>query len=398
MRMDELDEKEKGTDVTETKDVTTGIDKALKAKLIELGLNEEQVNKLEKEGVKVEADLRDLTAAEIKEITECGIVISKKIKAAVIPVVVEKTVATETTQPSFDILPQVPDDNSFVEMLKVGGVPKVGVTELISAIKGTLADSTGLFKLPKIIIDSMEKFAESQDEPVGTDYYTLQKMVTRHSYAEIFAALDLDSASVTLEKKKKLLDRLAKLLWPALSGYHQQVVGWVQAWQQGAANPAAMMMAMTSVMSGSGAMPAGMLQAPDTSVLKDAAESVINEINKVFSGTGLVIARAIALDASRIKEVLDNPTLPIQVGAASREQMLKSFNVNVSADYVRLERNITRYALAILEFPKVTAGQSELAYLTALFQLGTAIPWDKLGSSAADKEVRPAAGNSFRGI
>lgn len=377
----------------------------LKKKLQELGLNEEQIGKLETEGVKTEEDMTLLKDEEIRSYSGCGGVIAKKIAKAFIPVVETlKAAEVPATQPSLDILPQVPDDTSFVAMLKVGGELKVGITEVIAAIRAALADRSGLYDLPKILIGRMEKFSEEQEEPCGKDFYDLQKLVTRHNYAEIFSALDIDSASVTQPKKDKLLERLGIDLWPALSDYNQQIITWVQAWQQGAANPAAMMVAMTAMMSGGqSGMPAGMMQPPDTNVLHDAAEGVIDKINRVFSGTGIVIARALALDANRIKEVLENSALPAQIGATNREQMLKMLEVNVSADYVRLERNITRYALAIMEFPKVTAGQAELSYLTALFQLGSAIPWEKLShivaglkSSGRNKEDRPDGGNGFR--
>jgi hypothetical protein len=390
MRMD-TDDKEKDV-VKETTDVK-GIDETLKTKLIGLGLKEEQVKKLEDEGVANEADVLMLTADQIKEFTGCGLITAKKVLVALVPVVEKPVVSTSVEAPiSYDALPQVPDDSSFLEMLRSGGILKPGPTEVISAIRSALADRSNLYELPNIIIKSMESFAEKQDEPVSAEYYTIQKLVTRRNYSEIFAALDLDSASVTKEKKRKLLDKLETFLWPAVSGYHKQVVSWVQAWQQGAANPAIMMAAITSLASGgTSGLPAGIMQPPDSSGLRDAAEGVIDQINKVFSGTGIVIARALALDANRIKEVLDNSNLPVQVGATNREQMLKMFGVNVSADYVRLERNITRYALAIMEFPKVTAGQSELVYLNALYQLGTAIPWDKL------EEGLPKKGSSFHG-
>jgi hypothetical protein len=84
------------------------------------------------------------------------------------------------------------------------------------------------------------------------------------------------------------------------------------------------------------------------------------------------------------KEVLEDANLPAAVGAVNKEQMLKMLGVAISADYVRIERNVTRYALSAMEFPKVTSGPEELNYLSALFQLGTSIQWDKLpGGSTA---------------
>jgi len=375
------------------------MNETLKTRLTELGLNEDQISKLEAEGAKTEADMIGLSPDEIKNMCGCGLIIAKAIAKAFVPAEPEKEIPPPVTstspavQPPMDVLPQVPDDLSFLNMLKVGGILKIGKTETIAAIRACLAYQSGLYELPKILMNLMEKFAEEQEEPCGPEFYSLQKLLTRRSYAEIFAALEIDTASVTQAKKEALLRKLQLTLLPALSGYHQQIVNWFNTYQQAVANPAAMVSMFSMFASGNGGVASTMVQAPDTNVLHDATEGVIDKINKVFAGTGIVIARALALDANNIKEVLENPALPAQIGASTHDQMIKMLGVNVSADYVRLERNITRYALSITEFPSVTAGQSELTYLTALFTLGNAIPWDKLTT----KEVVAGNGSSFRG-
>jgi hypothetical protein len=140
-----------------------------------------------------------------------------------------------------------------------------------------------------------------------------------------------------------------------------------------------------------GVMPPGMLQPPETAGLRDEAEAVIDKINKVFAGVGIPVARALAYDATRIKGILEDPTLPAAMGVTSREQMLRALGVEVGSDYVRLERNVTRYALAIMELPKVSSGNEEYGYLGAMLQLGAQIPWDKLS-----KGGRPGTGGGFR--
>lgn len=277
-----------------------------------------------------------------------------------------------------DVLPSVPDDGSFLEMLKVGGVLKIGPTEIISATKAALAARVGLYKLPDKLADAMERQADQLDEPAPESYYELLNMLTRRSYAEVLSVLNIKGQYVSEARKKALLNRLEGGLWQSLKDFHNQLLAWQDAWMKGAANPAAMMAAF-SVMAGGGAgMPPGMLQPPDTSPVRDAAESVINQINKVFAGPGIPVSRALAYDALQIKKVLEDDRLPGAVGAANREQMLKMLGVDVAADYVRLERNVTKYIMAIMELPKVTSGQSELAYLTAMITLGVSIPWDKL--------------------
>ena len=125
-------------------------------------------------------------------------------------------------------------------------------------------------------------------------------------------------------------------------------------------------------------MPPGMIQPPSTDPLRDSAESVITGINRIFAGTGIPVAMALAYDAQQIRRALENPSLPVQVGAANREQMLRKLGVAVTSDYPRLEQNLKQYTLGVIELPNVTAGQTEMAFVAALYQLGSQIPWDKL--------------------
>lgn len=282
--------------------------------------------------------------------------------------------------PSLDVLPSVPDDTSFLASLKAGGELKVDRTTVISAIQAGFANRVGLYQLPAALVERMEAQAENLEEPVGPDFYRMRKLITRQSYAEIFAAMDgVEAQFVTQGRKTALLGKLDNALWPALFGFHGQLKSWFETWQQGASTPANMMAAMLALAGGgAGALPPGMMQPPPTDALRSEAEAVIVKINRVFAGTGIPVARALAYDALRIKEVLDNGSLPAQIGAANRDQMLKLLNVGVTSDVVRMERNVVRYALSIMDFDKVTGGNSELAYLTSLHMLGGQIQWERL--------------------
>lgn len=294
----------------------------------------------------------------------------------------------ESTGPSLDVLPYVPDDESFIAALKVGGELKVNKDHVTAAVKAGLASKTRLFDLPSTLLERMEEWAESQDEPCGEAFFDLQRMITERRYAEVLAAINVDGRLISEKRKSAFLTRLDERLWDSLVGFHRQLVAWQQSWNEGMANPAAMMAGIAAMMSGSGVMPPGMMQPPPTDTLRDAAEGVIDKINNVFAGLGVPVARALAYDASRIKAVIMNPQLPAMVGATTRDQMLKMLGVNVTADYVRLERNIARYTLAIMEYKNVPSGNSELAYLAAMFTLGHSIPWDQLTSSPSPSPKR----------
>jgi hypothetical protein len=150
--------------------------------------------------------------------------------------------------------------------------------------------------------------------------------------------------------------------------------------------------AMVSAFSSEGVattLPPGLMAPPDASSVRDSAESVINSVNKIFAGIGIPIAKALAYEAYNIKMVLENTSLPASLGAVNREQMLKMLKADISSDYVRLEANVTRFMLSILELPKIMAGPQESVYLGAMLQLGLSIQWDKLISSGISHKKEP---------
>lgn len=169
------------------------------------------------------------------------------------------------------------------------------------------------------------------------------------------------------------------LLWTQIESFQDQLAAWNKNWNETANNPAMLTSTIVSALtSGASAMPTGMMQPPDTAYLKDAAESTIAVINKIFAGFGIPIARALAYEAQQIKTILENDKLPMMIGATSRELMLKMLGVDVTSDYVRLERNLVQYVVAIMEYPKVTSGQNELLYLSEMLKLGISIDFNKV--------------------
>jgi len=277
------------------------------------------------------------------------------------------------------VLPSIPDDTSFVESLKVGGVLKVGITEIISAIKAALADRVKFYDLPNDLKERMERTAETLEEPCSEDYYNIRKLVTRRNYSEVLHALGIDGGTfITENGKAKFLAKLEELLWEEVYSFQQILSAWNKLWMETAGNPGVVAAAIAAAVGGSG-IPAGMMQQPpETAHLRDAAEKAIMVINKIFAGLGIPLVRALAYEAQKIKEVLENPKLPALVGAENRERMLKMLGVDVAGDYVRLERNLVQYIVAIMEYPKTTSDQTEIIYLNAMLQLGSSIPWDKL--------------------
>jgi hypothetical protein len=285
--------------------------------------------------------------------------------------------------PAMDLLPEVPNDGSWLQALKAGGTLKIDDATVISAVRAALADRVGLYDLPKKVAEAMEIQADETLEQLDLRFFSLRKQLTQRSYAEIFAAIDgLDGNFVTERRKRGLLEKINSYLWPTIISFQSQLKGWVEAWQQGAANPGVMMSAMAQMMSGggiAGALPPGMMQPPDSGGLRDAAEGVNDDLNRIFAGTGVVVARALAYDANQIKTTMEDSALPTLIGAASRDQMLRQLGVDVSSNYTRLEINLTKYVMGILNIKDIPAGNEETAYFGSLFMLGSQIPWDQIG-------------------
>jgi len=294
------------------------------------------------------------------------------------PVVeVPKDVKNNSTGQGSDFLPKIPDSKSFLEMLRTGGVLKVDVIEVLSAIKAAFGKKVGLYKIAENILDLMEKHSLELEQPCGDAFYKTQKLLTRNKYGDVLTILNLDGKYVSEGRKKEFFARLDSRLWNALRDFNQQLTSWNQSWMAGASSPHFVMLAMSAQQTGT-PLPAGMMAPPDTSMLHTQAESFVNEINRIFAGPGIPIARALAYEATNIVEIIEDPTLPAQVGATNKDEMLKKIGILVGSDIVRAEQAVSKYALAIMSLDKVSPDM-ELIYLMQMFQLGSGIPWDKLG-------------------
>ncbi|MFT5849549.1 MAG: hypothetical protein ACI9H6_000358 [Patiriisocius sp.] len=280
-----------------------------------------------------------------------------------------------------DLLPSVPDDGPWVESLKAGGRLLPDEPTVISGVRAAVADRVGLFDLPAKVVSAMEAHVDTTREQLDPRFFALSKQLTRRSYAEIFSAIDgLDGSFVTERRKKQFLERLNAHMWPAINGFHSQLKGWVESMNQGASNPALLMQGIASMIQGGGApLMSGLMAPPDAGGLRDAAEGVNDDINRIFAGTGVVVARALAFDANQIKNTMNDAALPGLIGAANRDQMLRQLGVDVSSNYSRMETNLTKYVMGILNVKNVAGGNEEIAYFSSLYMLGCQIPWDQIG-------------------
>lgn len=278
------------------------------------------------------------------------------------------------------VLPTIPGDDTWLNILKTGGVLKVDQATYIAAVRAAIAGRVKIYDIPKKLVHALEEYSKELDEPVGPEFFKLMKQLTRRNYGELFAAIDgVDGTFVSEHRKMELLKRIDDYLWPAVTQCYQQLNAWQQAWVNGL-TPGVLAASYYGGAGGlaGGLMPSSMAQIPDISPLQDVGDTLRDALNKALSGTGSVVASAIAYDYSQIRAVLEDPTLPAKIGAGNREQMYKRLGVAVDASMVRAEASIVRFIISFAQNDRVTSDAAP-NYYNALFMLGSQINWAQLG-------------------
>ena len=359
-----------------------------RTKLAEYGADEATIDKIVSElGVE---ELDDLASLEVVDLTGAGMKLAKARKLVAELKNTSKPAApavaaaeTRAIQSQFEaLLPSIPTDESWLNALKTGGILKVDESSYIAAIHAALADRAGLYNVPDALSKAMEKYADETEEQVDPIFYALRKSLTRRTYGDIFAAIDgLDGTFITDARRKEFLGRIRDTLWPAIAESYRTLAGWYQTWRASFSDPSMLIAAIGGGFSG-GVAGMSMITPPDTAQLHDAGDTLVDSINRVFRGTGVQVAAAMAYDANIIRNTLEDPRLPSMVGVKNREMMLKKIGASVSSNYIRLEQNLVKYVLAFVKHDTVTS-DVEVNYFVALWQLGTQINWAELGGGDA---------------
>ena len=359
------------------------------AKLKEYGITAEIIKNIE-EKLGVET-LEDLYVLEVEDLTGVGLKLAKARrlvsdlkKEQKATVMSEATTKAAAIPPALEmLLPSVPTDESWLTALKTGGILKVDDSSYIAAIRAALADRAGLYNVPEALAKAMEKYADETEEQVDPTFYALRKSLTRRAYGDIFAAIDgLDGSFITEGRRNEFLGRIRTTLWPAIAESYQALDAWYETRRSNLLDPSMLSASIVGALNGSSAV--GMLPPPDTSLLHDAADTLVNSINRVFRGTGVQIVAAMAYEANNIGNTLEDPRLPSMVGVKNRELMLKKIGASVSSNYVRLEQNLVKYVLGFVKHDTITS-DAEVDYFVALWQLGSQINWSELGVAKPER-------------
>lgn len=279
------------------------------------------------------------------------------------------------------VLPVVPDDDSFLEILKTSGVQKPEDVTVMSGLKAFLASQAGLFELPKKLLNLIEKTSDSLQEPIdGAKFAELTVLVTQRNYAEILDVVNCRGAGkfINETRRRQLLERVQNVLFPALGAFHNTLLAFRDNLRASVSGDLAF-----SLLLGGGQMIPDELRGmamtlPSVDPLKSAAEAVVVRVNQTFAGWGQATARVLASDALNIKKALEHPDLPKFAGFLNKEQMLIGLGINVTADDVQRERNLAQYTLAVLALNRGLDTATELRLLSALSAIDSNIGWGRV--------------------
>ncbi len=351
--------------------------------LSKYGANQEIIDKIVNDLGAESID--ELASLEVSDLTGAGMKLAKAKKMVAELGAQEQESEPKVTAPVVDerivqrqfeaLLPSIPNDDSWMNALKSGGILKVDDSSYIAAIRAALADLAGLYDVPEKLAKAMEQYADETEEQVDPTFYALRKSLIRRNYGEIFAAIDgLDGSFITESRRREFLSRIRTTLWPAIVDSYRSLDSWYQAFRAAYTDPSMLIAALGGGLAGAGM---SMVAPPDASQLHDAGDVLVDAINRVFRGTGVQVAAAMAYDANMIRNTLEKPGLPAMVGVKNRELMLKKIKTDVSSNYIRLEQNLVKYVLSFVKHDAVTS-DVESQYFAALWQLGTQINWSEL--------------------
>jgi hypothetical protein len=273
--------------------------------------------------------------------------------------------------------------------LQIGGVMKIGDATLQAALRVFFADRFGLFDVRKKVRDMMVAQANKIQEPVDPMYWKVLDDITRRDYGDLFNAITGLKGSYFTEKHRSVfIDRIRKELCPAIRDGYNAVAGWIDGYNTMMANPAS----WGAFIHGN-AFGTPTSACPPFDSVADASATVKDAINKVFRGTYLPVAAAMAKDAMDASALLNNSSLPALLGCETKEIMLKALDLNITASTTRGEKYFIQFVIGLVKYDTEAPG-NELNYIQALYNVGREIPWSLLideTSAPGNAHVAPSS-------
>lgn len=293
-----------------------------------------------------------------------------------------------TYSPSWDLLPSVPPDGGpLLQALMAGGRLKIDDLTVYSLVRTAFADRQGFFDLPALFKNRLESYMETLEEPLigakAQRYIELRNIIVERKYADILGPMGFKGNIMTKANIDKVLNRTNESFWRGLQSFQKQLDPWYKMWLE-SAGPALMGNLAMAVASSTGALVGGIMPAPmelpDVAPIFVAARSLFDIINKVLASLGVPVVQALAGEATRILQQLDDPDLPVALGYGSKDLMLKEMDIKVSPDLSMMEGVVAHYAISVCGIRNIETWdqKKQYAYLGALYQRGRQINWEVL--------------------
>lgn len=307
------------------------------------------------------------------------------------------TVTAGTPVPSGVVLPEVPDNETWMRGFKVAGKLLVNDSVCIALVRAGLAEPVGISKIPEALLVKLELEADKRQEPAGPSYWRIVNAINQRKYADVLSALTGGTTpSITVAQRKKLMARMSEIMLPALERSID-----------GACDFLSRLVQLSGVAMGANlaggvqydarvqAMLQALTQVPDTGEIHELADDLRDAFNKTCSGTGMVTATKIAMEYAKVKEILDDPELYALCNVANRDQLVREMNLQVSGALVRTEESLVQFVYAMIRLDQVPP-EIEPVYVVQMCNLAARIDKsflrkDRVAAKATTRSGRPAA-------
>lgn len=182
-------------------------------------------------------------------------------------------------------------------------------------------------------------------------------------------------AACTVEERNRFLVRMHEKFWDCLESFYSELEGW----RKGRRESQDVSESLASAFSGE-------VQIYDATQVHNAALALGDTINRVFAGTGVYAATALALDNDTLQRILSEMDFR-QFGVQSREQLLAQLGCAVPAEMMAAEIAISKLVWnAMLVTNQVAGSVDEQRFLIELAAIGTNRPWNQIKSLAVNRK------------
>ncbi len=276
-------------------------------------------------------------------------------------------------------------EGSFLDGLSQVQIGKINRNDVMNAVRVAIARKAGLFSVPPILAAMMMDYVKNRmEEQAPPEYYELEDEIVKQDNGDVLRALGVSGRYTTKERKEEFLESINRI-WDPTQAFYGQLSEWVNSVNATLGGGVALTSIFANMATGGGFGAMMRPTLPDTSVLHESSQILVQAINRAFAGSSLPAATALASEAERINKFLMNPAVVRYTGCTNREELARTISGKiggslVTPEYRSLEQNVTQFVLSVYELDKlaVKGSQNEGAVFMELHNLGTGIRWERM--------------------